>query len=140
MARTWIDFKALASAPEVTVAELCRIDLADLISTMELHPSLYGYAAASYESAKVAEVQAAAEVDRLKAQVFLDLATADPSLAVNRLDRLTETDPKYQGAVTKHHQAKRDAGALRALVTALEHRRDMIIQIASRQKREMNNA
>ena len=135
----WIDFKALESAPENTVAELCRIDLADLISTMELHPALYGFAAAHHESAKIAEVQKAAEVDRIKAAVFLALAQQDPTLPVNRLERLVETNLDYQAAVKDHIAAKRRAGALRSLVNGLEHRRDMIIQIASRQKHEMAN-
>ena len=134
----WVDFERLASMPEAYVAELCRIDLADIMGTLEMHSALYGYAVATHELAKVAEVQARAEADRMKAQTFLDIAARDPSLPVNRLERMVEVDATYQTLLARYHAALRQAGILKALVAGLDHRRDMLIQIASRQRRELD--
>ena len=134
----WVDFERLAAMPEAYVAELCRIDLADIMGTLEMHSALYAYASATHEMAKVAEVQAKAEMEKVKAQTFLDLAARDPSLPVNRLERTVEVDPAYQTLVSRYHAALRQAGILKALVGGLDHRRDMLIQIASRQRRELD--
>lgn len=132
-----IDFAALDRAPEKTVANLCRIDVSDMITTMQQHPPLFGYVAASYEQAKIAEEQAKDEVDRIKAQVFMDMANEDPSLPVNRLERLTVMHDKYQLALEHHRDLAARTGRLKALMNTMEHRRDMIVQIHSRQKKEL---
>jgi hypothetical protein len=132
-----LDIAKLANAPEEEIARVARINLADLTSTMETHAALYGFAAARYERAKVEEIQAKAEVERTRADVFLSIAASDPSMAVNRLERRVETSEELRKAITAYHTAARNAGDLKALVNALDHRRDMIVQIASRQKKEM---
>lgn len=134
-----IDWDAISTASEKQVAELCNIDLSDLIRAMRHHAALYAWVAWKFEAAKVAEVQADYDVELAKAQASNDLMTADPSMAVNRVEKLVPLQPKYRAAVRKHIEARKELAPLKALITGLDHRRDMIVQIASRQKKELES-
>lgn len=134
----WIDFEKLKESPAETAASLVRIDLADIVRTLQTHPELFAFAAMHAEEAKIAEMKASAEVSRVKAQVFLDMASNDPSLPVNRLERMTDTHPDYLKAVQEHVEAAKLSRYLKRLVDSMEQRRDMIVQIHSRQKKELS--
>lgn len=134
-----IDFDKLKEAPAETVAKHCSINLANLEETMQNHPSLYAYAVASYETARAAEARAKWNEERVRAEVFNQIQDEEPGLAIGRTERRVDDHADVVDASAKRFRLAREVAALKALVRGLEHRRDMIQQIAARQREELKS-
>lgn len=128
-----LDFERLEQDPGPYVAEVCALNLMNIDETLERHPALYAYAVAGYEGARIDEARAKFTMERARSQAFGELVKEN---AIGTAKELVPNDPAVQRATEAWLEAKRMVAGLRALTAGLEHRRDMLIQISSRQKRE----
>lgn len=127
-----IDFDQLAAEPERVAYELCQINLQNLGTTVAQHPGLFAFVVASYEMAKVEEARAKNAVSKAMAEYFL----RSQAMPVTRAQSLVDSDPTVIAAKEAYIEAQAKVAPLRALVSGLEHRRDMILQISARQRAE----
>lgn len=134
---TSIDFKKLFEAPESEIVEIVRISLRNLIETMARHPGLYGYAAAAYELAKVRQLENEYNLKQTKATAYGKLLEKNTATAATAL---LDSQPEVIAAQATLIKQMKEVAALAALVRALDHRRDMLVQIAARQRQEQNNS
>lgn len=118
------------------IAKYCRIDLAALDTALERHPALFGYSVACHEMAKVRESQAKWDLEVALAQAFEIVTNQDAKLTATAADRKIKMVPIVQGAAKAHRDAMVVCSRLKGLVNGLEHRRDMLVQIASKQRKE----
>lgn len=132
-----IDWTRLAGdAPEEYIADLCSINLTHLDNSLQNHAALYGYAESMAEAAEAAYARAKKALEFLQAEKFNAYQKREKGLAIARTERRIEEDPDIQEAKDEVIKAQAIRGQLRALCKALVHRRDMLIQISSRQKAE----
>lgn len=131
-----IDFERLNARPEQEVAALCRINLGDLVSTMATHPSFVAYATALHETAKVDVAKTENRLKRMRVMAFHDLEIRNPKRAISKLEKDVEMDERVKTLTDNLEQKQQRAGALRALVAGLSDRRDMLMNIAGRQRDE----
>jgi hypothetical protein len=135
-----IDWEALnGDDPAAEIARVCAIDVTDMETVMQAHPALFGYASASYEVARAQQSTAEWSLDRTKAAVFEEKKAEDPKASVSGIKEVLENDPKVIAASNEVLQSTRRALLLKSLVNALDHRRDMIIQISARHREEMRS-
>lgn len=131
-----IDFTALKDMPAEEVANLCAIDLNYMETTLQNHAALYAYAEASYETAEYTKAKAAVYLDRAKDEAFNTIQQDEPGLAIGKTDARVSVMENVVRAQDHLLECLKDAGMLKALVKGLQHRKDMLIQISSRQKAE----
>jgi hypothetical protein len=124
------------AAVALMVSELCRINVANLESTLERHPGLFAYASAQHELAKVAEARAEWMLERKRAEAFKRTKDAHATMPANRIEREVETDQEVVSAAEHYFTQKAITARLKALVNGLEHRRDMLVQLSARQRKE----
>lgn len=137
----WEDtYNKIEENPEVTLAAICHINLADLETTLQQHPSLYAYFSARLETAKIHEKRAKARLDELKAVKFNQVVREDSRLAVEKIKMQVDTDPEVQKAQEEYLGVERTYSTLQSLVKSLEHRRDMLIQLSSNKRSEKYNS
>lgn len=121
------------------ITSFCHINLADLQTVLSRHAGLYAYAMAAHEAAKVQETILRVARDKVEAD-YLELNTPSGTkpnataigIAVRRY-------PPYQTADTDLRNQQIVVGRLKALVSGLEHRKDMLVQIAAAKRREEDN-
>jgi hypothetical protein len=134
---TKIDFQKLFEAPETEIVEIVRISLRNLLETMARHPGIYGYAAAAFEAGKVRQLELEYGVKQAKARAFSHFLQQTSATAA---DKLVDGDQGVIEAQATLIRQMREVAALGALVRALDHRRDMLVQIAARQRQEATNS
>lgn len=117
------------------VAKACAIDLGDLESTLQKHPGLYAYVVARFEMARIDEYRAKRLLEIEQAGAFK--ALVEELSAVSRAEKLVDLDEdviKQKEVVTEAYAL---TARLKALLAGFDHRRDMLLQISSRQRAEM---
>lgn len=132
-----IDSKTPERDARARIAAFCSINLADLETALARHSALFSYAVAVHESAKVDEARSKWEKEKAEAKAYSDLLREDPKVAIGAAQLRIKTMPVYEKAVGEHLETQVVLGRLKALVNGLEHRRDMLVQLASRQRAEM---
>lgn len=134
-----IDWERLRNDPEKEVARICTIHLANLMDVCVKHPAIVAYSVAMHERAKVEHERAKGRVQRVRARRFAMLSKAEPGRAVRRLELDVDADAEVESAETAMYEAQERVAVLRALVEGLNHRRDMLMHLAPRQRDELRN-
>jgi len=134
-------WKSLDENPAALAHDVCSIDIRYLDETLEKHPGLRAWVNAAHEVARVQEERAKWEVTKTRAAMLLtakqqkDLDTGKPK-TVTVLEAEVEQHPDVIAAVEHLFKQQEVRGALRAMADALEDRKDMLIQIAAKQRKE----
>lgn len=133
-------WEQLAKNPTTLAATVCTIDVVNLNETLQRHPALRAWVNAAHEAARIAEARAEWEVTKARARALLvlrNLTDANGSKkTVQVLEAEVEDHEQVQGATQRWLDAQEKRGALRAMADALEDRKDMLIQIAAKQRQE----
>lgn len=138
--REWEDtFEKIALNPEVTLAALVHINLADLRAALVAHPSLFAYFSAKAETANIAEKRAKNQRDQVRAEVFNETSAPDVKLAIDKIKSLVEVHPRVKEAEEAYLKAVHTYKMLDRLCQSLEHRRDMLVQLNARQRKDLDN-
>lgn len=124
-----------AQAPEY-VAELCSSDIEELEVALLQHAPLYGWASSLWYAATWQEAKSKARVARAEAQAYKAMLEEDPKIPISKAKALLPDDKVVVAAIEAWLKDKLEATAIRALLLGLEHRRDMLVQLSSRQKRD----
>lgn len=134
-------WKQLLQDPASLAKEVCTIDLVDLDKTLQQHPALRAWINAAHEVARIEEEKLKWEETRTRAGVLLAAhrlmdETTGKVKSVAVLTAEVDCDPIVQSIVTRLHKQQETRAALRAMANALEDRKDMLIQIAAKQRKE----
>ena len=136
--RTEFDLSRLFEEPDVVIAEMVFIDLMDLERCMVGHARLYGHIAGLCENAKAEAAAAKYDLEFVASQVFRELSSEGTvRIAVSRTEIAVKETLRYQNQLKKLQAKDKVFSVLKRCLEALEHRRDMIIQIAARQRQEI---
>ncbi len=135
----WENFK---TDPASLAALVCSVDVINLDRTLQQHSALRAWVGATYECARIEEEKLKWQVTKTRALALLfakkemDPDTNKPkALAVLAAEADIAESVQQAGAALHAQQEKR--GALRAMDKALEDRKDMLVQIAAKQRKEM---
>lgn len=144
MTEQMVNREALDTDPDKEAARICEINLADLVGTMQRHPGVVAYVHAQYEAARIKEALTRQKFENVKAAIADQLAKTPvestgkmPSVAA--VEMAVKNDLNVQQAYQKYLQAVGETSLFKPIITGLEHRRDMLVQIASRQRQEIAN-
>lgn len=121
------------------VSEYCRINLANLDEALQRQPSLFAYASACFEMAKVNEAKAKWDMEVALSQAFQVFMDQDSKMTVGAAEKKMKSVPSVQEAVRVYHQAMQLCARLKGLTNGLEHRRDMLVQLSARERQERAN-
>lgn len=132
-----LDPKLTEQQVSEVVAQYCEINLADIETALSRQASLYSYVVAAYELAKVAEAQEKWNFEQTKADAFIKIQSLDPKESATSIDRKILQAQTVRDAAKAHFSAQANTARLKALVSGLEHRRDMLVQIAAKMRQEM---
>lgn len=121
------------------VTDFCSVDLVDMMTTLGRHAGLYAYAVAACEMAKVDEARASWEKEQAKSRAFSRLVTENPKITASAAEVRIPLDAEYIAAVESYLSTRVTLARLKALVEGLGHRRDMLVQLASRQRAELSS-
>ncbi len=140
-----IDFwDQLIKNPAKLAREVCTIDVISLDKTLQEHPALRAWINASFEAARIEEEKGKWDVTKTRAMVLYAASRENDektgktkTLAV--LEAEVDCNPKVQAAVEKLHHLQEVRGSLKAMADALSDRKDMLVQIAAKQRREMDD-
>ncbi|KKL72279.1 hypothetical protein LCGC14_2086480 [marine sediment metagenome] len=131
----------LTDNPARLAAEVCMVDVANLDRTLEQHAALRAWVNASHEAARIGEERLKWEHTKARARVLLTarqeldgVTGKNKSVAV--LDAEVTCSTEVQEAMSALLDQQEKRGALRAMSDALEDRKDMLIQIAAKQRKE----
>ncbi len=132
----------MESNPALLAKNVCAIDLTDLETTLEKHSALRGWVSAAYETSRVAEERAKWNLTKARARVLLEVkAELDPHTGKGKTVAVVEAEvdlhPEVEATVLAFHDASEKKGALRAMTVGLSDRKDMLIQIAAKQREEL---
>lgn len=134
----------LRNDPALLASEVCTIDIANLDQTLQIQPALRAWVNATYEVARIAEERLKWEVTKAKAVAHLKVRReVDPttkkviSKTVGQLGAEVDLDENVQHAIAALLEQQETRAALRAMTDALEDRKDMLIQIAAKQRKEL---
>lgn len=130
----------LQSDPAALAALVCFIDIVDLDTTLQHHAALHAWINAAHEVARVDEERARWALTRDRAVALLQARGVDPHTkkpkTVDVLDAEADSSDAVQSATAALMAAQEKRGALRAMASALEDRKDMLIQIAAKRRQE----
>lgn len=132
---------ALKTNPEQLAVTVCSINAADLDRTLQEHPALVAWVVAAHESAKIVEARARWELTKAEAIVTLRAkAQDDPDTekpkTIQVLRAEVDASPEVGEATDHLFTTQERTAALRAMVEALRDRRDMLVQLAAKQRDE----
>lgn len=117
--------------PARLAAEVCFVDVVNLVETLQKHPGLRAWVNAQHEVARIEEERAKWELTKARARALLDAkGTVDERKAA------AEIAPAVIAAQEALFGTQEKRGALRAMADALEDRLQMLIQIAAKQRQE----
>ena len=123
--------------PAQLAAEVCSINIAKLDETLERHASLRAWVNAAFEVARINEARAKWEQTKAQARATITIKQSKPSATVQMVEAERDLDPAIENATEHLFTQQEIRGGLHAMVSALEDRRDMLIQIAAKQRKEM---
>ena len=116
------------------------IDVSDLSSEFSSQAIRFAQYAMDYEISCVEEDEAKADVAsvaaQLDAQVRMDMTQGGAKITEKKVENTVITSPIYNQALTKHLDAKRRAGMLKAARDAFAQRKDMLVQLGATQRAE----
>ena len=137
-----VDFwERLRVNPSDLAREVCTIDVINLDQTLQEQPALRAWVNAAFEVARIAEERCKWDVTRTRALALLagkkkkDPDTEKPK-TVSVLEAEVDTNPSVEEAMTKLHAQQDVTGGLRAMTKALDDRKDMLVQISAKQRKE----
>lgn len=131
----------LEEAPARLAAEVCLVDVANLDQTLQTHAALHAWINAAHEAARIDEERGKWELTKSRARKMLaakgnlDEQTGKAK-TVGVLDAEVELDAEVQLAQSLLFKAQEKRGILRAMADALDDRKDMLVQIAAKQREE----
>lgn len=137
-------WQQLAADPALLASEVATIDLARMDETLQTHASLVAWVNATYELARVEQERWEFELTKARAMALLaaravnDVHTQKAKIQVV-LEAEVETNTNVVQAQQMLQAQKVRCGALRAMSKALDHRQDMLVQIAAKQRREWDS-
>lgn len=135
----------LRGDPARLAAEVCSIDVVNLDKTLQEHAALRAWVNATYEMARIALERAEWEVTKTRATVLLRVAReaerpdGKKGKTVGVMEAEVTLAPEVVVVEEARHAVQERCGALRAMADALEDRKDMLVQIAAKQRREQTD-
>jgi len=132
-----IDLEQLFREPLTVIPSLVTIDIVNLENVMINHARLVAWAVIVYEEAKSLEASAKWDLDYMRSKAQAALFQNDPKLAMGKAEAMATSDISVSTQARKYQELQRKTSILKSLVSALEHRRDMIVQLAARQRQEI---
>ena len=135
---------SLTNDPARLAAEVCSIDLVNMEETLQKHASLRAWVNGAHEVARIAEERAKWDETRMRATVLLEAkreldANTGKHKTVAVLEAEVIINQRVVDAMTVLFTQQEKRGALRAMSNALEDRKDMLIQIAAKQRKEIED-
>lgn len=135
----------LKTQPETIAREVCKIDLVDIEGTLQRHAGIRAWVGAAFESSRIIEEQAKWRLAKTRGRVLLEARTLhDPNTnkpkTVEVLKAEVDVHPDVNAGEEEVLEAQRTKGVLKVIYDSLGDRRDMLIQIASRQRKELEDA
>ena len=121
---------------EAYLIELCAINISHIENTLQNHAALYGAAELAFEMAEVEVARIKKALYDAEVVLFNQIQHKEKGLAVTKTDRLVAAHPSIMEKQDELIDAQASRGRLRALCKGLISRKDMLIQISSRQKQE----
>jgi hypothetical protein len=132
-------WKRLRSDPAQLAAEVCTVDVVALDETLQKHPALRAWVNAAHEVARIAEERLKWELTKTRAVVLLREKKRGPNKTVSVLEAEVDSSVEVEEATNKLLAQQEVRVALRAMANALEDRKDMLIQIAAKQRKELED-
>lgn len=125
---------------ESKLAEDLFVNRSDLNGEFVRHPERFGFYATCYEIAAAKENQYKVALERLYAILDYekrnDLKLAQLKTTEKMVENSVITDDRYVALQDEHLLAQRDAAILKAAMLAMQHRKDMLIQLGSAARAE----
>lgn len=137
-------WKRLKDDPARLAAEVCMVDIVNLDATLQHHPALRAWVNASHEVARIQEERLKWEETKTRARVYME-AHNEPDPVTNKtktmatLEAEVDLHPHVQIIVKKLLEQQATRAAFRAMSNALEDRLQMLIQIAAKQRKELQD-
>lgn len=116
---------------------LSSVDRSDLSGALETQSEYYGYLAMLWEAARFLEGRAKAALEQTKAATFSTLTSQGKSAAA--ANGMLPTQTAVVEAEDTYRKAALVSGRYRGLLHALDHRRDMLVQLSARQRAELDS-
>lgn len=136
-------WKRLQEDPGDLNRELCSIHLEELDETLQTHASLRAWVNSAFELAVVEEAILKWEEKKLRAKELLNVDKTDPTTQKVKTIATMEAEVELTGSVRQAtanvFAQQRVTGGLRALMKALDDRKDMLVQISAKQRKELEN-
>lgn len=129
----------LRDDPAALAAEVCSIDLVNLHMSLQMHAALRAWVGAAHESARVAEARVNWDLTKARALAMLRFGEVGGRPPKHVLDARVEGDDDVIELTEALLNAQEKRGALRAMSDALDHRRDMLVQLAAKQRQEQSD-
>lgn len=130
-----VPLAALYANPAQVMAELVVIDLVDLERCLAKHALLYAFIVGTCEQEKAMAAAAKGDLDFILSQETLrNRETMSSNVGAEQVAKI---GVRYIAQLKKKQEHDRRSGILKRFVDALDHRRDMIVQIAARQRQEI---
>jgi hypothetical protein len=130
-------------ADMTTDGELC-INEHDLVREFREQASKYRRFAYLEARAQALVLESKYAIDQVEADRFLfhrkEFLASDTKPTEKLLDATIKTDSIYKAAVTRYIEAKEAADKLKGVCESFRQRRDMLVQIGSRQRQDMDAA
>jgi hypothetical protein len=132
-----LNAKTVLGSPHEEISRLCEIDLDDIQGCLRNHAVLYGRAYSYFQAAKAKENQEKWEFEKLRSKTAAKLR--ERGVAVTASKEEAEVDPDVVDQYKRFLLAEHRTGIFYALLKGLEHRKDMLVQLSSREKKEYGN-
>lgn len=134
----------IAQDPARLAAEICFVDVANLDTTLQRHAGLRAWVNAAHEVARTDEERAKWELTKARALAYQKArADLDPisgkAKTVQALEAEVDLAESVQAATERLLTTQAKRGSLRAMADALEDRKDMLIQIAAKNRQEIRD-
>jgi hypothetical protein len=136
-------WERLSSSAEQLCWEVCSIDLVNLDQTLQRHAALRGWVNAAHEAARVVEERAKWDLTKAEARAIIaarDIVDAKGKTPpVEIVKAQAALDPNVEAATIALRATEERRGALRAMSSALEDRKDMLVQLAAKRRQEQGD-
>lgn len=118
------------------------VNRSDLNSEFLRHPERFAFYATCYEIAAAKESTYKVNLDRLYAILDHEKRGELVMAGVKTTEKMVEnsviTDSRYVALQAEYLQAQKDAAICKAAMNAMQHRKDMLIQLGSAARAEFN--
>lgn len=138
-------WERLALDPAALAAEICSIDIRNIDETLQRQPALRAWVNATHEGARIEEERAKYELTKATALATVRLkGDVDPVTKKPKTVGVLEAEVVSDKNVMERQElllaAMQKRGILRAMSDALEDRLQMLIQIAAKQRKELEDS